>query len=1032
MPHTPAEQAIEPTMRPDHHGLGVEHPDTKPRKKRGLFARIIRWGLLLVLLLVLLAALAPLLLSTGPGTRLLVSIINGQIEGELEIDDLKLSWIGGQHATGVRYTDENAGLTAEIDELRADDVGLFDLLTGGRRVGEVRVINTAMTYHQPADRAKAGRPKTKTIDDKPPFALPATLSGSVVFENLTVDYFAGDIEPVNLSLARGTLEMPTLRDIKFDFDAALTQGKTSGRLVYKGEVLNLFDPEGVIQAMKARYDIDYALSGLSTNAADQLVSGLTGIRPGVLQALLGKENLSANGIVKGTVEELSSEFHFKAQHVVADLIQEREGSTLIASEKSKAELLLVPDAFTALFPKSRLRLAEPTRIDLRKLQFSLPQKDDAFDWANANATLELAGGDNFVLLDEQGNKHYVDTLRLTGNSASIEKEARLDLSVSLATVDNKGKVTRNPVEASLIVRDPLDKERAFDFESAGLPIAFADKLTGQDGKLVMWLGDMLGMYATVNAKIVTDAQGVRTMAYTYSLQPTGQIDGTVTGAFDQERYTFSTKDKQPIKATLVPEAFASLMEMVSGRPGDPALRIDKAMPVYITLRTAERGEVSIATDPTKTGAQRFFPDPDRTYVGVTIELTPATVYDPHRKATYELRGGTIQLSTADLRGKVDLSADLKLWVRPDAGKEGVPALLTYKTTVTKILDTEGGIPLDAASFMKQVALSGGVKLDHAPSALFDTLINRDGDIASIMGPIVQQMQADFTYADGRPTSASLKLNWDEKNDMPMPGSSASMKPAIFDIDGDKMLTVRGGQDLELEVKVSEAFGDRWMGRLHPILLDAKSGDRPVKIKIDGKSFKFPLDDPTMKGANVQAMIDLGTVEFGDNAMLGRLMQWTNKPGDRAVFEPARVMLKDGKLSYDDFDLAVGNVRLQLDGKVDLALGKIDQMAVRVPGESLIRVFNELEGVIRPEDSLIIPMSGELRQPRVDYEQFNKELVRMLGRSLIQPQTDKLRDKVREELGIDEDQPGGELIEGAFDLIFGRRPQPQKPQQQPNE
>ncbi|MEM6507687.1 MAG: hypothetical protein AAF711_19800, partial [Planctomycetota bacterium] len=384
-------------------------------------------------------------------------------------------------------------------------------------------------------------------------------------------------------------------------------------------------------------------------------------------------------------------------------------------------------------------------------------------------------------------------------------------------------------------------------------------------------------------------------------------------------------------------------------------------------------------------------------------------------------------------------------VRPDAGEQGVGSLLTWQTTVTDLLDTEGSMPLDGKTLMQQLAASGQMGLQNVPSGLVDSLLNRQGDLASILGPVVQEMDAGFTYKDGRPTGASVRLNWDDASGLPKPDAWASMRPAQFDIDEDQVLTVRGGEDLELEVKVSEDFGDRWMGRLHPILFDAKSGDRPVKIKIDGKSFRFPLQGEGMKGSRVEASVDLGTIEFGEQALLGKLLEWTDRPAKHAIFEPAKVSLIDGKISYSEFDLAVGKVKLRLDGEVDLSNGQIVDMAVRVPGDSLIRVFNELDGVIPPDDYLSIPMTGAIRKPEFDSKGLGREVARLITSGLIEKEKDKLRDKIREGIGLgdkdrpkpdgDEEKPGedgaeepakdpveeaaGELIDGALDLIFRR-------------
>lgn len=1032
----------DPVTRPDYHGNGVDHAahEAKPRKRR----KLLRIVLVLVVLLALLISLAPTLLSTGPGTRWLVSIVNGKLPGELIIEDLSLSWFGGQRVEYITYAEMADASYVYIGKIEADEVGLFELLTGSRRLGEVILQDVELiAIAGCGESTEAEQPPVKdSAEEKTPFSLPAGLSGTLTIKNLVATYQPYRSEPIQLTLDHDEIKIADLRDITFELEGLLKQGDKEGRVSLKGDVLNLFDPDGVEQAEQAAYDITLDVQDVPVAVLDQAICGIrAATKPGQIVALLGEGELLAHASVNGTIDQLKSELTIQTPKIVVKLNQLAKDGKLIASPDSYAKIEMDQASFAALFPGSGLTLVEPTQIDLASLEMALPIVDKAVSWDKATASLLLKAGDNLAVVNERGEVLGIDDLRVVGGSESIAEELAFKLTTTLSAVDRASNVTREPVAVDVIVRSPMEQTREIDFFSKDLPIALADALAGQEGKLVLWLGETLALQADLNGKVTTDAQGNAQLEQQFSLRPEGQVTGTVSGVFAKGRLQVATPKDEPIEAVLSPQAFASLMEMLSGKPGEPALTIAQAMPVYVTLRDAERGPVSITTRQDKAGLKRFYPDPDQTSLGVTIELSPARVFDPKLKKTYELRGGSLSLSVPDLRGKAEVRAELDLWVRPDAGKEGVASLLTWATTVTDLLDTEGGLPLEGESLMQQLAATGAMQLENVPSGLMDTLLNRDGDLASILGPIVQNMDAGFTYKDGQPTGASVRLNWDEKNNQPMPDAWASMKPASFDIDAEQMLTVRGGEDLELEVRVNEDFGNRWMGKLHPILFDAKSGDRPVKIKIDGKSFRFSLQGDKMLGSRVEASVDLGTIQFGDDAMLGKLMQWSDRPGERAVFEPAIVKLVDGKISYDQFDLAVGKVKLRLDGEVDLASGQIVDMAVRVPGDSLIGVFNELDGVIKPDDFLSIPMSGAIRKPKFDSKLIGREVARLVTRGLLDQQKDKLKDLIRDGIGGDDkpkpdgEQPvpdddaepasdpaqdaADELIDRGLDLLFKR-------------
>lgn len=1042
MAQIPAEQNApqEPVTRADHHGSGVDHPKDDAKKKRPFLRVLLRIAIVLILVVAVLIALAPTLLSTGPGTRWLVSLVSNKTPGELTVDDLQLSWFGGQRVMGVTYDDPAQGLHAEVGEIDAPDLDLFSFWTGSRHLGKVQLSDAGLVYRR-ADLGAEPSPVDAPDEDlaKQPFALPQGLSGELVFERVTVSYESPGLETVVVSLAQGELEMPDLRDIVFQFDTQVRQGERVGRASFAGEVLNLFDPEGVAQAEQAAYDIVFDVQDVPTAALDQVVSAMSqSVKPGRVTAILGDGDMVANATVKGTIEQLTSDLSIETPKLIVKLEQRTEGGTLVASPESNATLKLDQSGFMGLFPQSGLKLVEPTQIELASFEMALPIVNKAVDWDKATAMLLVKAGANLAVVDDRGEVLGIDALRITGRSDSIADKLSFKLTTVLSAVDKGGTQTRKPVVVDLVVGEPLEATRQIDFFSEALPIQLADALSGQDGKIVLWLGEMLELQADVQGKIVTNAQGKPRIEQQFSLRPNGRVTGTISGTYRQGRFTLSTPDNEPVEATLTPQAFASLMEMLSGRPGEPALTIDQDMPVYLTIRDPNRGAVSITTRGDRVGVKRFFPDPDQTYLAAKIELSPARVFDPKLKKTYELRGGNLSLLAPDLRGKTQVRAELDLWVRPNAGDEGVAALLTWQTTVTDLLDTEGSVPLDGKTLMQQLSATGGLESTNVPSGLLDSLLNREGDFASIVGPFIQQLDAGFTYKDGQPTGATVRLNWDDASNQPLAGSWASMKPAAFDIDADQMLTVRGGQDLELEIKVTEQFGDRWMGKLHPILFDAKSGDRPVKVKIDGKSFRFPLQGNKMLGSRVDASVDMGTVEFGNDALLGKIMQWTKRPGQRAVFEPAKVSLVDGKISYDEFDLAVGKVKLRFDGEVDLTSGKIVDMAVRVPGDSLIRVFNELEGIIKPGDFLSIPMTGQIRKPTFDSDLIGREVARLVARGLLDQQKDNLKDLIRKGVGGDDRpkpkgddaQPDGDeeqppksvedaLIDGALDLLLKR-------------
>ena len=458
------------------------------------------------------------------------------------------------------------------------------------------------------------------------------------------------------------------------------------------------------------------------------------------------------------------------------------------------------------------------------------------------------------------------------------------------------------------------------------------------------------------------------------------------------------------------------MGLASGSPDAPALTIEESMPVFLTVRRASLGVAEMRpNDP------RSFFDARRTFIDAEIELTPAAVYDPHRGFLYELQSGSVTIRPSDKPGQFEVSADLELWVPPNAGEEGVMAMMRMELTAFDVADTQGGIPRSMADLRALYGTDAVLTLENAPSALVESVMGGDGGLAAALGPIVQDMDLALTYRDGKPRSATMQLNWDDQADAPIAGAHASMRPVALAIDDAGMMRVANGQDIELELRVTEDLGDHWLGQLHPVLFDAQSADRPVRVVIDGESFRYPLGDATMQGAHIDAMLDLGGVAFGQDSLLSHIVDWTGHDGEHAVFDPARVTIRDGLVSYSELALSVGNVRLQFDGTVDLVQQSVSEMAIRVPAQSLVKVFPELEGVIEPDDELVIPMTGPIRQPVVETQAFQAEVVRLLARQpreRIEREVDRLVDQVNEALGDEADGQGAQVVEDALRFLLG--------------
>ena len=124
-PQTPP-PAAQPTPQPA--------PPAKGRKRR--WPRRIAWTLAVVLLLLVgLVALGPTLASTGPGTSLIASVSQGQINGKLRLSGLSVGWFSGTKLAEAVVEDDKGIRVAELANL---DTGLtlWGLVRGRYDLGD--------------------------------------------------------------------------------------------------------------------------------------------------------------------------------------------------------------------------------------------------------------------------------------------------------------------------------------------------------------------------------------------------------------------------------------------------------------------------------------------------------------------------------------------------------------------------------------------------------------------------------------------------------------------------------------------------------------------------------------------------------------------------------------------------------------------------------------------------------------------------------------------------------------------------------
>lgn len=268
--------------------------------------RLLIGGVGVLLVLCLLLALLPTLLSTAPGRNVVLGVVNGAIDGKVEAESLSLSWFGGQRAAGVNVAGPRGTRVLQNLSLEAPDVALLPTVFGSRRFGTITAhadavqlaANEQGELDLPAARADAAAQPAE--DAQPNNARDAGGGGIDTRVNLTVGRitFERPGEPTQtLTNFDSGLEVRGNRkiDLRATADVPADADAEPGKLDATITIDQLTDAAGKVQAEEATVDADVKLIGIPTPMVAALAGqdALTGyVGPTLTTTLTAKGKLA--------------------------------------------------------------------------------------------------------------------------------------------------------------------------------------------------------------------------------------------------------------------------------------------------------------------------------------------------------------------------------------------------------------------------------------------------------------------------------------------------------------------------------------------------------------------------------------------------------------------------------------------------------------------------------------------------------------------------------------------------------------------
>lgn len=938
------------------------------RKRRGGIHRVVRWSVRLavggVLMVALLVALLPTLVSTGAGTSRVVKAINDRLPGHVEIDNLKLAWLKGQSLEGVRLYDPAGDVVASLDTVRLEEVGMIGLLRGTRDLGIVALEGGVLSIVEDAggstnlDRALGtqffGKQVDPSTDSTPasspdatpqepsspspspknqdPSLIPADLRLAFAMRDVKVSVVGPTLPDVRIEVPDATLTADGPAKLGFTLDATVAQGPDEGRAKIAGTVNNLFDADGRWSLSTAEFDVEGLIEQVPLAALDRLAVG----RPR-LQTLIGP-TLDAQISLQGPATALDALVTVTSQNLNIRQGLIANAHRLSAAEESRSTWVFTPESWAQLTGGQTgegVQLVEPFVLTFGLSGLDAPRQGQGIDLARTQfmASVSLDADQSLRLtIPEQGEIVVRNFIAAVG-SESAEAGVAFTLDADIDAYGSRGELSG--------VVDVRRGETGWDeleIESVlrSLPMPVIDALAGQGQRLTTTFGPTVGM------NFLAKADGAGGYALTVGFDPAAgspgvsRLSGTMTGRYTADGAVALKTDKR-LRLTLTPEAFTAWMTPLAAA-ADMGESVGLSLPEAAGIAADLDLEFALAGGP----GLRF--DPERTRAVAVIDLAETQLVDEWYHRGFPIRNAVARIDATDLRQPI--TAKFVFETETASGETG---RFISDVRLTGVMLDDGYIQLERGQ------LSGEFELDRVPTVVFDALSRQRGYAVAAFGETVsaEMKLSDWSYGGGGRVVFEL--------------SSANNSLASFsgmDRDGyfvpDAPITLFLNQTPELSNKI--------LRFLNPILLPAvTSATVPMAVTIDDDSFRLPTREFDLSKINADVRVQMGTISIVPNVSpVDKILPQLQTLGliERASIYEARVSpialaIRDGVFGYEDLSFKIDDVTLAFGGTISLVDQTVD-MGMTIGGREI-----ERDPLLQRLVGEGIKIGGTVQEPQVN-------------------------------------------------------------------
>jgi hypothetical protein len=767
---------------------GAGTADTKPMGRHRWGKRILLALAGIVVLLLLLALLAPTLLSTGWGNGLVVSQINCRIAGKVKIEVLSLAWFSGQQINGLTLVGPDGKTVLQAATIKMPDATLWAILRGSKDFGAVTVIQPSGTIEQLADGttnlaaalkmtpSTAAAPSAGAPEPAAKSTIPLDMKLKLLVTGGSLAYAAPGMAQMQIKDLGVAADLLDLQHITLDTKATVSQGSGAGTLAVKGTIEHLLAADGTIDQKGVKIVGGADVIGLPVAALDHLLQQ-NGRLVNLLGQVLDAQITTTSGTSGGTFKLVAHSANMRAD-AAADLAD----AVWTVKPDSTIHLTVTPEGWSGL---SQNAAGSATLTKNFDVDLTLKRLEAGTDYANAKVDAAMTVTPIVLNAPDLGGTVQVRDTSVTISSDGLAKLVKARVHAVAEQDGQPGTVDIAATLTDLLAANGALNKNAMAMDVEGgitdLPLPVIDKVLQLNGLLGAAIGPKLNATLTIAMK----PTGAGISSGTFALKATAQN---------------VSADISNISMTTTHDGIA----VAAGGKG--TLVLQPALADYFLRQPAasqgmkllEPVTIGLAIGPVNVPIKNGKLDAAGASLNGSMTVDKVVADGVAGPGTMTATGANIAIKSQRMADRVDLSGSLARIILPPVAGRVNPDIGNVRF-VAQGSNPSGpataGIDADVAQGTQKGAihadvtinemknpldgLKADVNVQSLPVAIVDALANQSGKLVALLGA---QLSKVNVHAD---TDAARMIHFTAAVDSPQltAALAGNLRPAVTDKSG---------------------------------------------------------------------------------------------------------------------------------------------------------------------------------------------------------------------------------------------------------